>query len=82
MTSDDEYDKVKILKFSGKDKEWREWSGKFLAQAMMKGYRLVLLGQYGKDAAGTAITVPKHDEELDETKDEDKVKIKLRNQNN
>jgi len=55
VSSDDEDSKIKVLKFSGKDKEWREWSGKFLSQATLKGYRMVLF-QTRPD--GTKLVIP------------------------
>ncbi len=35
---------IKIIPFDGKDKEWREWSAKFLARENLHGYKDVLLG--------------------------------------
>jgi len=78
MSSDDDESKLKILKFSGKDKEWREWSGKFLSQATLKGYKMVL---FNKTPDGTKIEIPKDDEVLDETTEEGKNKAKLRKLN-
>ena len=40
------YDKsVRIIRFSGKQSDWRIWSIKFLAYASVKGYRDILLGK-------------------------------------
>jgi len=35
---------IRIIPFSGKQQDWRMWSKKFLARALMKGYKEVLLG--------------------------------------
>ena len=33
-----------VIEFSGKDKDWKIWSRKFLAQANRKGYKKLLSG--------------------------------------
>ena len=35
---------IKVIEFSGKDKDWKIWSRKFLAQASRKGYKKLLTG--------------------------------------
>ena len=44
MSSYLEKKSIKIIEFSGKDKDWKIWSRKFLAQASYKGYRNLLTG--------------------------------------
>ena len=36
---------LKTLRFDGNRKKWREWKGRFLALAQMKGYKPILLDQ-------------------------------------
>eukprot|EP00733_Pompholyxophrys_punicea_P000164 Pompholyxophrys_punicea_v1_NODE_28_length_5163_cov_5.731206.p1 type:complete len:571 gc:universal NODE_28_length_5163_cov_5.731206:57-1769(+) len=78
VSSDDEDGKVKVLKFSGKDKEWREWSGKFMSQATLKGYKEVL---FETKPDGSKLSVPRFDEELDESDADGKAKAKVRKMN-
>ena len=33
-----------LVAFSGKQKDWREWSAKFMAQAQLEGFWLYLMG--------------------------------------
>jgi hypothetical protein len=33
---------MKVIEFTGKDKDWKIWSRKFLAQANRKGYKKLL----------------------------------------
>jgi len=73
VSSDDDDSKVKLLRFSGNDKEWREWSGKFLSQATLKGYRMML---FETKPDGSKLVVPRFDAVLDETTDEGKAKSK------
>ena len=35
---------IKIIEFMGKEKDWKIWSRKFLAQANKKGYKKLLSG--------------------------------------
>ena len=35
---------IKVIEFTGKDKDWKIWSRKFLAQANRKGYKKLLSG--------------------------------------
>lgn len=35
---------IKVIEFTGKDKDWKIWSKKFLAQANRKGYKKLLTG--------------------------------------
>ena len=35
---------IKFIEFTGKDKEWKLWSRKFLAEANRKGYKKLLSG--------------------------------------
>ncbi len=35
---------VKVIPFRGLDREWREWSAKFLAKANLQGFNGILLG--------------------------------------
>ncbi len=35
---------IKIIPFNGEDREWREWSAKFLTRAKLHEYKDVLLG--------------------------------------
>jgi hypothetical protein len=36
---------LKLIPFSGKSEDWRMWSRKFLARAVVKKYREILLGE-------------------------------------
>jgi hypothetical protein len=69
-TSKDEY--IKVVSFNGKKRDWSPWEEIFLARAMRKGYKLVLTGKE---------TIPESTEVLDESKDADKHKIKIRELN-
>ena len=72
-TVSDALDKsIRIVQFDGTDEKWFEWNGKFLALSVRKKYYDVMVKK---------TTVPKHDEVLDEKKDEDKAKIEARNAN-
>ena len=35
---------IKVIEFTGKDKDWKIWLRKFLAQANRKGYKGLLTG--------------------------------------
>ena len=36
---------IRVIAFSGKKKDWRKWSRKFLAMAVKRGYKKILLGE-------------------------------------
>jgi hypothetical protein len=60
---------VRIIQFSGKHGDWAMWSAKFLAHSSLKRYREVLLDR---------VVPPKHSDELDPSKEDDKKKIAVR----
>jgi hypothetical protein len=63
---------TKIITFNGKKRDWDPWEEKFLARAKRRGYKHILLGKE---------TIPDSSEILDESKDTDKPKIKIRELN-
>ena len=63
---------IKVIQFLGKAKDWAIWEEKFLAKAKRRGFKDVLLGK---------VAIPKLTEVLDEQKDTDKLKIKIRDLN-
>ncbi len=54
-------DKLRILPFSGKRKDWRKWSSKFKAYAQTKGYLGILTGE--ELAPGESVVVADNDTE-------------------
>ena len=58
-----------IIPFSGKHEEWRMWSRKFLARAKTKKFKDVLLGD---------VEVPDHDQDIDVSTNEGKLKMAAR----
>ncbi len=45
MSEENTYDKsVRVIRFSGKQADWRVWSLKFLAYSAIKGYKGILTG--------------------------------------
>ena len=40
----DELKAIKVLKFTGKEREWDHWSEKFIALARARGFAGILLG--------------------------------------
>jgi hypothetical protein len=49
---------IRVLSFCGKVEEWPIWSERFLAKAKRCGFKDLLLGK---------LSIPKVDEEIDET---------------
>mmetsp|Transcript_11032 Transcript_11032/g.16141 ORF Transcript_11032/g.16141 Transcript_11032/m.16141 type:complete len:162 (+) Transcript_11032:416-901(+) len=45
MSSSLKQKSIKVIEFSGKEKDWKIWSRKFLAQANRKGYKNLLTGK-------------------------------------
>ena len=73
MTSEAEGDKaIRVIPFDGKKEHWHMWSKKFLAKAIVKKYKQVLLGE---------VTPPPSSEVLNLTTDEGKAKMKIKNAN-
>ena len=62
---------IKIIEFTGKDKDWKIWSRKFLAQANRKGYNKLLSG--AKDIP----TESEYTAAAGGTSDADKLSVKL-----
>ena len=60
---------IKVISFTGKKKDWEAWEEKFLAKAKRKGYKDILLGKQ---------EIPLDSKDLDPSKDDDKVKIEIR----
>jgi hypothetical protein len=56
---------IRVIPFCGKVEEWPIWSEKFLAKAKRCGFKDLLLGK---------LSIPKVDEEIDETSDIGKKK--------
>jgi hypothetical protein len=56
---------IKVIQFSGKQKDWAVWEEKFMARAKRKGFKDLLLGK---------ATIPKTSDVLDEKSDDDKKK--------
>jgi hypothetical protein len=63
---------TKIITFNGKKRDWYPWEEKFLARTKCRGYKHILLGKE---------TSPESNKILDELKDADKPKIKIRELN-
>ena len=66
-----EHKSIKVIEFSGKEKDWKIWSRKFLAQASRKGYKKLLSG---------AEAIPSESEytaAAGETNDDEKKTVKL-----
>ena len=72
LLSKDAETSIKVIQFSGKQKDWAVWEEKFMARAKRKGFKDLLLGK---------TTIPKTSEVLDEKSDDDKKKIKIRDLN-
>ena len=61
---------IRVIPFSGNEKDWRMWSRKFLAISTVRKFRTVLLGQK---------SVPKYNEKLDPNVDVGKLKAREAN---
>ena len=70
--SDGQEKTIRIITFSGKQKDWRMWSAQFLARANRKGFKNVLLGK---------MEVPSEDEEFDIATTTGKEKLMARQAN-
>ena len=64
---------IRIIEFKDERDKFRMWSKKFLSLAGLRKYREVLLGE---------IEVPKHDQVLDESKEDEKILLEARKANN
>ena len=63
---------IRVIEFSGEQKDWRLFSRKFLAKGGIKGYRNLLLG---------ATAIPPASEVIDETNDAGKAKAEAKKRN-
>ena len=64
---------IRIIEFKDERDKFRMWSKKFLSLVGLRKYREVLLGE---------IEVPKHDQVLDESKEDEKKLLEARKANN
>ena len=55
----DEFRAIKVLRFTGKESEWDQWSEKFVALAIARGFAGILL---------VTEKAPRADEEIDTNK--------------
>ena len=62
---------IKVIEFTGKDKDWKIWSRKFLAQANRKGYKKLLSG------AEVIPTETKYTATAGQVSDDEKKTVKL-----
>ncbi len=61
---------IKVIKFSGKKRDWSIWEEKFVARSKCRGYKNILLERQD-------IKIPKTTEVIDEKTEEGKKKIKI-----
>ena len=52
----DELKAIKVLKFTGKESEWDQWSKKFIALARARGFAGILLGTEQAPSADKILT--------------------------
>ena len=65
---------IRVITFSGKKTDWSTWEEKFLAKSKRRGYTELLLEKNG-------VKIPKSTDTLDETDEDDKKKITLKELN-
>ena len=74
MSNKDTMDQsIRVITFSGKQRDWSHWEEKILARAKRKGLKELYLGKNG-------IVIPKESEQLVQGKDDDKIKIRENNE--
>ena len=77
----DELMAIKVLKFTGKESEWDNWSEKFVALARARGFAGILLGKEKAPRADKEIDKTKADGSYELTEAERKEKKRLRQAN-
>ena len=77
----DELKAIKVLKFTGKESEWDNWSEKFVALARTRGFAGILLGTEKAPRADKEINKKKADGSYEFTEAERKEKERLRQAN-